>query len=107
MGVMVRAILPDAGRPRRIGLHLMDRASPWLAGRRGISINRDWLTLSMNQTHGDGGICFGDSGGPHFLGSTIVALTITGDAICKANDKTYRLDTPSSLVFVGQYLSLP
>jgi hypothetical protein len=48
---------------------------------------------------GSGGTCYGDSGGPHFLGGVesnlIVSITVTGDAMCRATDKTYRLDTPS------------
>jgi secreted trypsin-like serine protease len=47
---------------------------------------------------GDGGTCYGDSGGPHFLGGVesnlIVSVTVTGDAMCRASDKTYRIDTP-------------
>src|SRR3954454_23450890 len=29
-----------------------------------------WLKISMNPSHGDGGTCYGDSGGPNFLGSS-------------------------------------
>jgi Trypsin len=29
----------------------------------------DWVTFSMNPSTGNGGTCFGDSGGPHFLGA--------------------------------------
>jgi len=38
----------------------------------------------------DGGTCYGDSGGPHFLGDSnkIVSLTVTGDAWCRATDVT-------------------
>jgi hypothetical protein len=39
---------------------------------------------------------YGDSGGPHFGGMTsnlLVSLTVTGDAMCRATDLTYRLDT--------------
>jgi hypothetical protein len=71
------------------------------------ALSRDWLTLSMNQATGDGGTCFGDSGGPHFLGSTLVSLTIAGDAICKASDKTYRIDTAPVRAWLGQYVTLP
>lgn len=63
-----------------------------------LSLQSAWLTLSMQPSTGDGGTCFGDSGGPHFLGgktsNLIVSLTVTGDAMCRATDKTYRLDTP-------------
>jgi hypothetical protein len=75
------------------------------------SLQPAWLTLSMNPSTGDAGGCFGDSGGPHFLGGTssnlIVGITVTGDSTCRSTDKTYRLDTPSARGFIGNYVTLP
>jgi hypothetical protein len=75
------------------------------------SLQPAWLSLSMNPSTGDGGTCYGDSGGPHFLGGTssnlLVAITVTGDFACRATDKTYRLDTPSARGFLGTYVTLP
>jgi hypothetical protein len=65
----------------------------------------------MNPSIGDGGGCFGDSGGPHFLGGVgsnlLVSTTITGDAMCRATDKTYRLDTASARAFLDDFVVLP
>jgi hypothetical protein len=74
-----------------------------------LSLTKSWITLSENISTGSGGTCYGDSGGPHFLGATnlIVAITITGDAQCRATDKDYRLDTASARAFLGQFLVLP
>jgi hypothetical protein len=76
-----------------------------------LSLDSSWLSMSMNSATGDGGTCFGDSGGPHFLGGVSsnlqVSITVTGDAMCRATDKTYRLDTPSARSFLGQYVTLP
>jgi hypothetical protein len=58
----------------------------------------------MNQATGDGGTCYGDSGGPHFLDGVVVSLTVTGDRWCKSTDKTYRLDSPVSQEFLAPYL---
>ncbi len=68
-----------------------------------------WLQLSMNPSTGDGGTCYGDSGGPHFLGESdmVVSLTVTGDAWCRASDVTYRLDTDSARSYLGQFVELP
>jgi len=70
-----------------------------------------WLWLSMNQNRtGEGGDCFGDSGGPKFFdGNTrlIVATVTTGDRFCRATTKDYRLDTSSARSFLGQFVSLP
>jgi hypothetical protein len=76
-----------------------------------LSLQKAWLLLSMNPAIGSGGACYGDSGGPHFLGGVeshlIVSITVTGDMYCKATDKTYRLDTPEARAFLGLYLVLP
>jgi secreted trypsin-like serine protease len=72
-----------------------------------LSLEKAWLNLSMQPSTGDGGTCYGDSGGPHFLGgkrsNLIVSITVTGDAMCRATDKTYRLDTPWSRAFLEQF----
>ena len=58
----------------------------------------------MNLATGNGGTCYGDSGGPHFLGDVVVAVTVTGDAPCKATDKSYRVDTSEAHEFLAPYL---
>ena len=64
----------------------------------------------MNPSTGNGGTCYGDSGGPHFLGAgpsettTIVSVTVTGDRFCRATDKTYRIDTASALSFLSEFV---
>ena len=71
--------------------------------------NATWLRISMNPATGDGGTCYGDSGGPNFLGTTqiVAAITITGDMVCRATNVTYRLDTESARTFLAQYVALP
>lgn len=75
--------------------------------------NRAWLRLSQNPHTGDGGTCYGDSGGPNFLGAgdaetnIVAATTITGDALCKATNVVYRTDTASARDFLGQFVVLP
>ena len=75
------------------------------------SLNGGYLRLSMNPATGDGGTCFGDSGGPNFLNvsgtRTLVAITITGDAVCRATNVVYRLDTASARAFLAPYVALP
>ena len=76
-----------------------------------LNLEKAWLLLSMNPSTGSGGTCYGDSGGPHFLGGVesnlIVSITITGDAMCRATDKTYRLDTASARDFLDDFVTLP
>jgi hypothetical protein len=67
------------------------------------------LRLSQNPSTGDGGTCYGDSGGPNFLGDSqvIASITITGDIPCRSRNVTYRLDTLSARAFLGQFVTLP
>jgi V8-like Glu-specific endopeptidase len=77
------------------------------------SINPAWLRLSQNIATGDGGTCYGDSGGPNFLGAgatetrTVAGTTITGDSLCKATNVIYRLDTDSARNFLSRFVKLP
>ena len=73
------------------------------------STNANWLRISMNPSTGNGGTCYGDSGGPNFLGGTqiIAAITITGDSVCRSTNVDYRLDTASARQFLSQYVALP
>ena len=72
------------------------------------AINPAWLRISMNPSTGNGGTCYGDSGGPNFLGATdiVAAITITGDAVCRSTNVVYRLDTTSARRFLAQYVDL-
>ena len=69
------------------------------------SLNGGYLRLSGNPSTGDGGTCFGDSGGPQFLTlngqQLIVSITITGDAVCRSTNVDYRLDTVSAQGFLA------
>src|SRR5215467_16240087 len=77
------------------------------------ALNPSWLRISMNPALGDGGTCYGDSGGPNFLGSgasetnIVAGTTITGVFMCRATNVDYRMDTPPARAFLGQYVTLP
>ena len=77
------------------------------------STNPAWLRISQNPAIGNGGTCYGDSGGPNFLGAgatetnIIAGTTITGDTACRSTNVDYRLDTQSARAFLGQYVTLP
>lgn len=74
------------------------------------ALNHAWLRLSQNLATGDSGACYGDSGGPNFIGSgvsesnVIAGTTITGDMQCVATNVIYRLDTPSAQNFLHQFV---
>jgi V8-like Glu-specific endopeptidase len=75
------------------------------------SLNGGYIRLSQNPATGNGGTCFGDSGGPNFLNvngtRTLVAITITGDSVCRSTNVDYRLDTPTARAFLAPYVTLP
>jgi V8-like Glu-specific endopeptidase len=73
------------------------------------TLTQVYLKASMNPAHGDGGTCYGDSGGPNFLGDSnvVAATTITGDMWCRSTNVDYRLDTPAARDFLAQFVTLP
>jgi secreted trypsin-like serine protease len=77
------------------------------------SVTPTWLRISQNASTGNGGTCYGDSGGPNFLGAgatetnIIAGTTITGDTPCRSTNVDYRLDTAPARAFLGQYVTLP
>jgi hypothetical protein len=76
-------------------------------------VTKSFLRISQNASHGDGGTCYGDSGGPNFLGAgsnetnVIAATTITGDTPCRSANVDYRLDTSSARSFLSGYVAVP
>jgi hypothetical protein len=63
------------------------------------------LLLSNNAS--TGGTCFGDSGGPNYLGSSNVVAGVTSFALngtCGGTGGVFRLDRRDVLDFVGMYL---
>jgi hypothetical protein len=92
---------------------ILDNVERRRADQGFLSLTNAWLTLSMNLSTGNGGGCYGDSGGPHFIHlngvetNIVAAITVTGDANCLATDKTYRTDTPTAREFLSQYVTLP
>ena len=67
------------------------------------ALNRGYIRLSQNPSTGNGGTCFGDSGGPNFLNVSgqqiLAAITITGDTVCRSTNVDYRTDNASAQAF--------
>jgi hypothetical protein len=75
------------------------------------ALNDAWVRLAMTAPQGNGGACYGDSGGPNFATLngklTLAATTITGDTPCYATNVVYRLDTPGARDFLRPFVTLP
>ena len=71
------------------------------------TVTPTWLKISENAARGNGGGCFGDSGGPNFIDGVQVSITLSGDHNCRSINASYRLDSDSARGFLGQYVDLP
>jgi secreted trypsin-like serine protease len=72
-----------------------------------------WLRLSQNQATGDGGTCYGDSGGPVFWTDSegegdeiLVGINSWGDDPCVASGFYYRVDIPETLDFIDEWIGI-
>lgn len=81
------------------------KATPYL-----LQINTPFtgdFAMLLSNNASSGGSCFGDSGGPNYLGTTnvIAALTSTGiSPTCGGTGGVFRLDRADVLSFIQQYL---
>lgn len=71
-----------------------------------LALNPAYVVLSQNPAKGDGGTCYGDSGGPNFLRlddgrEVIAAVTVTGDSVCRATNVDARVDTELARAFLA------
>jgi hypothetical protein len=77
------------------------------------SLEKQFLHQTQNRAQGYGGACYGDSGGPSFLGAgagetaIVVGVTSTGDGPCYATNVVSRVDTAWARAFLDDYVVLP
>lgn len=82
-----------------------------LARPRLIQINTPGFTgnfsLLLSNNHSTGGTCFGDSGGPNFLGDSNIVAGVTSFGLngnCAGTGGVFRMDRQDVLDFVNSYL---
>jgi secreted trypsin-like serine protease len=112
--------LKDAGELQdatfvNVGYGVLDGSPPpnlqpnedrWFSTSPYSGLTQSNLHLLQNEAAtGQGGTCFGDSGGPHFYEDTLIIVSVTswGDAVCRANDMTQRVDIPSVLDWLAEF----
>lgn len=67
----------------------------------------EFIKLTANPSHGKGGICFGDSGGPDILSGTNIILAVNSyvtNGNCAGVTYSQRIDTPEILAFINSFL---
>jgi secreted trypsin-like serine protease len=65
------------------------------------------FSLLLSNNHSTGGTCFGDSGGPNFLGDSNIVAGVTSFGIngnCAGTGGVFRMDRSWSLDWVGSFL---
>jgi len=65
------------------------------------------FSLLLSNNHSTGGTCFGDSGGPNFLGNSNVVAGVTSFGIngnCAGTGGVFRMDRQNVLDFVNSFL---
>ena len=76
-----------------------------------IQINTDLtgdFSLILSNNHATGGTCFGDSGGPNFLGNSNVIAGVTSaqkNTNCAGTYGVYRMDRKDDLDWLGSILA--
>jgi secreted trypsin-like serine protease len=74
-----------------------------------FALDPEFIHLSQNQTLGDSGTGYGDSGGPTFVdtanGPVVVSVVSTGDGPCYATGVNERVDIANAQNFLGPYLA--
>jgi secreted trypsin-like serine protease len=86
--------------------NLQDNEDRWFSTSPYRGLTKNNLHLHQNPVAtGQGGTCFGDSGGPHFWKNTLIIVSVTswGDAICRSNDMTQRTDLASVLDWLAGF----
>ena len=82
-------------------------AEPWLVQINTPGFTGDFSLLLSNNAS-SGGTCFGDSGGPNYVGSSNVIAGVTSfglNGTCGGTGGVFRLDRKNVLDFVSQYLN--
>jgi hypothetical protein len=106
VGYGLQESFPDAASFLEHNTRTRYVAHPWLIQING-GIVGDFSMLLSNNAY-SGGTCFGDSGGPNFLGDSTVVAGITSFGLngnCAGTGGVFRTDRQNVLDFVNGYLN--
>lgn len=106
VGYGLQESFPDAASWKEHNTRTRYVAHPWLIQING-GIVGDYSMLLSNNAY-SGGTCFGDSGGPNFLGDTNLVAGITSFGLngnCAGTGGVFRTDRQDVLDFVNSFLN--
>jgi V8-like Glu-specific endopeptidase len=106
VGYGLQESFPDAASWKEHNTRTRYVAHPWLIQINGGIVGDFSMLLSNN--HHSGGTCFGDSGGPNFLGDSNVVAGITSFGLngnCAGTGGVFRTDRQDVLDFINSYLN--
>ena len=107
VGYGMQESFPTAAAWKDLSLKIRYVATPKLNQINVPGFTGDFSMLLSNNAH-TGGTCFGDSGGPNFLGDTNIVAGVTSFGIngnCAGTGGVFRMDRQNVLDFVNFYLN--
>ena len=107
VGYGMQKSFPDAASWKDSSLKIRMVAYPKLNQINVPGFTGDFSLLLSNNAN-TGGTCFGDSGGPNFLGTSNVIAGVTSFGIngnCAGTGGVYRMDRQAALDFVNSFLN--
>jgi len=107
VGYGLQKSFPDAAAWKDVALRIRMVATPKLIQMNVPGSVGDFSLLLSNNAH-TGGTCFGDSGGPNFLGSTNLVAGVTSygkNGTCGGTGGVFRLDRQNVLDFISGFIA--
>jgi secreted trypsin-like serine protease len=107
VGYGLQKSFPDAASWKNVSNRVRMVAHPKLNQINVPGFTGDFSLLLSNNAN-TGGTCFGDSGGPNFLGTSNVVAGVTSFGIngnCAGTGGVFRMDRQNVLDFVNGYLN--
>ena len=108
VGYGLQAAFPDAAAWKDVAVRERMVAHPWLH-QIDTGFTGDYSLLLSNNAK-SGGTCFGDSGGPNFVGASNVLAGVTSFALnstCAGTGGVYRIDTADDLDWLATFHVTP
>lgn len=104
VGYGLQRSFPPAASWKNEGVRIRMLATPRIMGIDDKFVGDFAILLSFNAN--TGGTCFGDSGGPNFIGNTNIVGAVTSFGAtftCKGHNGAYRVDQPDDLAWLATF----